>query len=113
VTTLLWGTFDYLDSKYFQSSQFIDESDVYSFGVVLVELLTGQKPISSLRGQEVRSLTTYFIISMKENCLFNIVDAQVWKEGKKEEIESNANLVKKCLNLNGRNPPTMKEVAKE
>ncbi|KAK3405203.1 hypothetical protein EUGRSUZ_K01462 [Eucalyptus grandis] len=113
VTTLVQGTFGYLDPEYFQSSQFTDKSDVYSFGVVLVELLTGQKPISSLREQEGRSLVTYFIISMEENCLFNIVDAQVLKEGKKEEIASVANLAKRCLNLNGRKRPTMKEVAME
>ncbi|KAL3746936.1 hypothetical protein ACJRO7_015813 [Eucalyptus globulus] len=113
VTTLVQGTFGYLDPEYFQSSQFTDKSDVYSFGVVLVELFTGQKPISSLREQEGRSLATYFIISMEENRLFNIVDAQVLKEGKKEEIASVANLAKRCLNLNGRNRPTMKEVAME
>ncbi|KAK3438489.1 hypothetical protein EUGRSUZ_C03105 [Eucalyptus grandis] len=108
-----FGTFGYLDPEYFQSSQFTDKSDVYSFGVVLVELLTGQKPISSLREQEGRSLATYFIISMEENRLFDIVDAQVLKEGKKEEIASFANLAKRCLNLNGRSRPTMKEVAME
>ncbi|KAL3746957.1 hypothetical protein ACJRO7_015832 [Eucalyptus globulus] len=113
VTTLVQGTFGYLDPEYFQSSQFTDKSDVYSFGVVLVELLTGQKPISSLREQEGRSLATYFIISMEENRLFDIVDAQVLKEGKKEEIASFANLAKRCLNLNGRSRPTMKEVAME
>ncbi|XP_039164527.1 wall-associated receptor kinase-like 6 [Eucalyptus grandis] len=113
VTTLVQGTFGYLDPEYFQSSQFTDKSDVYSFGVVLVELLTGQKPISSLREQEGRSLATYFIISMEENRLFNIVDAQVLKEDKKEEIALVANLAKRCLNLNGRSRPTMKEVAME
>ncbi|KAF8007158.1 hypothetical protein BT93_K1226 [Corymbia citriodora subsp. variegata] len=113
VTTLVQGTFGYLDPEYFQSSQFTNKSDVYSFGVVLVELLTGQKPISSLREQEGRSLATYFIISMEENRLLDIVDAQVLKEGNKEEIASVANLAKRCLNLNGRNRPTMKEVAME
>ncbi|KAF7849641.1 hypothetical protein BT93_L0439 [Corymbia citriodora subsp. variegata] len=113
VTTLVQGTFGYLDPEYFQSSQFTDKSDVYSFGVVLAELLTGQKPISSLREKEGRSLATYFIISMEHSRLFDIVDAQVLKEGKKEEIASVANLAKRCLHLNGRNRPTMKEVAME
>ncbi|KAF8038071.1 hypothetical protein BT93_B0814 [Corymbia citriodora subsp. variegata] len=113
VTTLVQGTFGYLDPEYFQSSQFTDKSDVYSFGVVLVELLTGQKPISSLREEEGRSLVTYFIISMEQNRLFNIVDAHVLKEVKKEEIALVADLAKRCLNLNGRNRPTMKEVAME
>ncbi|XP_048139035.1 wall-associated receptor kinase-like 1 [Rhodamnia argentea] len=113
VTTVVQGTAGYVDPEYFQSSQYTDKSDVYSFGVVLVELLTGQKPISSVREREGKSLATYFINSMEENCLFDIVDAQVLKEGKKEEIASVANLAKRCLNLNGRNRPPMKEVAME
>ncbi|KAL6137237.1 hypothetical protein ACLB2K_062529 [Fragaria x ananassa] len=77
------GTFGYLDPEYFQSSQFTDKSDVYSFGVVLAELLTGQKPVSVTRSeegrQEGRSLATYFIVSMEENYLFDILDAEVMK----------------------------------
>ncbi|XP_031383934.1 wall-associated receptor kinase-like 1 [Punica granatum] len=113
VTTLVQGTFGYLDPEYFQSSQFTDKSDVYSFGVVLVELVTGQKPISSLRAQEGRSLATYFIISMEEDRLFDILDPQVLNEGKKDEIITVAHLAMRCLNLNGRKRPTMKEVAME
>ncbi|KAL6144263.1 hypothetical protein ACLB2K_054958 [Fragaria x ananassa] len=95
------GTFGYLDPEYFQSSQFTDKSDVYSLGVVLAELLTGQKPVSVTRSeegrQEGRSLATYFIVSMEENFLFDILDAEVMKGGKKEEIMAVANLAKRCL----------------
>ncbi|KAK3188496.1 hypothetical protein Dsin_028057 [Dipteronia sinensis] len=111
VTTKVQGTFGYLDPEYFQSSQFTDKSDVYSFGVVLVELLTGQKAISSTSSQDNRSLATHFIVSMVENNLFDILDPEVTKVGKKEEIMTVANLAKRCLNLNGKKRPTMKEVA--
>lgn len=113
LTTLVHGTFGYLDPEYFQSSQFTDKSDVYSFGVVVVELLTGQKPISQTRAEEGRSLATYFLDSMEENQLFNIVDGRVMKEGSKETIMAVANLAKRCLCLNGRKRPAMKEVATE
>jgi serine/threonine protein kinase len=113
LTTLVHGTFGYLDPEYFQSSQFTEKSDVYSFGVVLAELLTGEKAISSTRTQESRSLATYFIQSVEENNLFNVLDSRVLKEGKKEEIIVVANLAKRCLYLNGKKRPTMKEVAKE
>ncbi|PON89658.1 Wall-associated receptor kinase [Trema orientale] len=112
VTTLVHGTFGYLDPEYFQSNQFTDKSDVYSFGVLLVELLTGQKAISTTRSQEGRSLATYFIVSMQQSRLFDILDEKVF-EGPKDEITVVANIANRCLNLNGRKRPTMKEVTVE
>ncbi len=113
LTTLVYGTFGYLDPEYFQTSQFTEKSDVYSFGVVLVELLTGEKPVSAVRTQEVRSLATYFLLSMEENFLFDILDARVKMNGDKQEIMVVANLAKKCLHLSGKRRPTMREVTKE
>ncbi|XP_010663521.1 wall-associated receptor kinase-like 1 isoform X2 [Vitis vinifera] len=113
LTTLVHGTFGYLDPEYFQSSQFTEKSDVYSFGVVLVELLTGQKPICSTRSQEEKSLATHFILSLQESRLFDILDAGVVKEGEKEEIMALAYLAYQCLNLSGRKRPTMKEITME
>lgn len=111
LTTLVKGTFGYLDPEYFQSNQFTEKSDVYSFGVVLVELLTGQKPISIRRALEERSLATYFLVKMKEGCLFEIIDTRLLEEAEKEDIVAFANLAKRCLNLNGKKRPTMKNVA--
>ena len=113
VTTLVQGTFGYLDPEYFQTGQFTEKSDVYSFGVVLVELLTGEKPVSSTRSEAGRSLSIYFLHSMEENHLFDILDDRVKKEGDKEEVIIVANLAKRCLHLNGRKRPTMREVAIE
>lgn len=112
LTTQVHGTFGYLDPEYFQSNQFTEKSDVYSFGVLLVELLTGEKAIFTKRSSEGRSLATYFIISMHENRLFDILDAKVM-EGPKEEVLVVANIANRCLNLNGKKRPTMKEVSVE
>ncbi|KAH6827823.1 Wall-associated kinase family protein [Perilla frutescens var. hirtella] len=92
VTTRVLGTFAYFDPEYFQSSKFTDKSDVYSFGVVMVELLTGEKAVSPIRIEEGRG---------------------VIKEGKREEIVGIAKLARRCLHLNGKRRPTMKEVAVE
>ncbi|KAK7818542.1 wall-associated receptor kinase-like 2 [Quercus suber] len=113
VTTLVYGTFGYLDPEYFQTSQFTEKSDVYSFGVVLIELLTGEKPVSSMRSQEGRNLSTYFVHSLKENRLFDILDTQVSKDGNKDEIMTIANLAKRCLHFNGKKRPTMIEIMME
>ncbi|KAH9659337.1 Wall-associated receptor kinase-like 2 [Citrus sinensis] len=113
LTTQVKGTFGYLDPEYFQSSQFTEKSDVYSFGVVLVELLTGQKPIRLVETEENRSLAAYFLQVINENRLFEVLDAQVLREAEKEEVITVAMVAKRCLNLNGKKRPTMKEVALE
>eukprot|EP00258_Populus_trichocarpa_P029346 XP_024445365.1 putative wall-associated receptor kinase-like 11 [Populus trichocarpa] len=97
------GTFGYLDTEYFQSSQFTDKSDVYSFGVVLVELLTGQKAVSFSRSDdEARSLVTYFLMSIEDNRLSGILDPQVKVQGRKEDIMMVAVLAKSCLSMKGK-----------
>lgn len=111
ITTLVKGTYGYLDPEYLQTSQFTDKSDVYSFGVVLIELLTRQKPICSLRADDGGGLAMYFIISVENGRLFDILDHQILEQGKEEEIVAVAELAKRCLHLNGRSRPTMREVA--
>ncbi|XP_074340017.1 putative wall-associated receptor kinase-like 11 [Apium graveolens] len=114
LTTRVQGTLGYLDPEYFQSSQFTDKSDVYSFGVVLVELLTGHKPILAARlDDEARSLATLFLSAMEENHFLDIIDSRISNEGKKEEIIAFANIAYRCLNLNGRKRPAMKQVLAE
>ncbi|KAG5552346.1 hypothetical protein RHGRI_010432 [Rhododendron griersonianum] len=113
VTTLVQGTFGYLDPEYFHSSQLTEKSDVYSFGVVLAELLTGKKPICLDRSHEERNLATYFIVSMKESRLFQILDPRLVREGTLEQLEAFAELVKRCLCLKSEERPSMKEVVVE
>ncbi|KAI4297160.1 hypothetical protein L6164_037061 [Bauhinia variegata] len=50
---------------------------------------------------------------MEENRLFDIVDDRVGKEGEKEHIMEVAILAERCINLNGKTRPTMKEVTME
>ncbi|KAG8499391.1 hypothetical protein CXB51_005970 [Gossypium anomalum] len=113
LTTQVQGTFGYLDPEYFQSSQFTEKSDVYSFGVVLVELLTAQKPVLTSGSQEKKSLVSYFISSVDQNHFLDTLDPQVLKDGQNEELVAVAYLAKRCLNLDGKDRPTMKEVAME
>jgi len=113
VTTLVQGTLGYLDPEYFHTSQLTDKSDVYSFGVVLAELITGKKPICAGRTNLEKNLATYFVKSLKENRLFQIVEPRLLREGTLEQLQSVAELVKRCLNLLGDERPTMREVAME
>ncbi|KAL1221391.1 Wall-associated receptor kinase-like 5 [Cardamine amara subsp. amara] len=113
LTTLVAGTFGYMDPEYFLSSQYTDKSDVYSFGVVLVELITGEKPLSRIRCEEGRGLATHFIEAMKENRVVDIIDIRIKDESKMEQVILVAKLARRCLNRKGKKRPNMREVSIE
>ncbi|KAK9666507.1 hypothetical protein RND81_14G189500 [Saponaria officinalis] len=111
LSTRVLGTYGYLDPEYFQSHQFTEKSDVYSFGVVLAELLTGKKPISETYADGWKNLAGEFLFHMETSRLSDIVDSRILEEAEEEELIAMAHITKKCLNINGRHRPTMKEVA--
>ncbi|XP_042012515.1 wall-associated receptor kinase-like 8 isoform X2 [Salvia splendens] len=113
LTTVVKGTFGYLDPEYYQTSQYTEKSDVYSFGVVLLELLTGQRPISMERTEVGRNLASHFLAYIGADNLDAILDARVLEEGGKDEVIAVARLARRCLNVRGQMRPTMKEVATE
>ncbi|KAL6332400.1 hypothetical protein AAG906_004976 [Vitis piasezkii] len=99
LSTLVQGTFGYLDPEYFRSGQFTDKSDVYGFGMILAELLTGE------------NLAIHFRLAMKQNFLFEILDKVIVNEGQEKEILAVAKIAKRCLKLSGKKRPAMKEIA--
>ncbi|KAK9692184.1 hypothetical protein RND81_09G246600 [Saponaria officinalis] len=111
ITTRVQGTFGYLDPEYFRSNQYTEKSDVYSFGVVLVELLTGKKAVVQSESDNGRSLASWFLSSMENSELFNILATRVVNEAKKETILTIAKLAKQSLKMDGKQRPTMKQVS--
>ncbi|XP_019189155.1 PREDICTED: wall-associated receptor kinase 2-like [Ipomoea nil] len=112
LTTVVGGTFGYLDPEYFRSGQLNDKSDVYAFGVVLAELLTGQKVISSNTSDQGLAFRFKTTLKQKDG-LFEMLDRVVANEGGEEEIFAVAKLAKRCIKLNAKKRPCMMEVATE
>ncbi|KAL3830311.1 hypothetical protein ACJIZ3_019113 [Penstemon smallii] len=113
LSTMVQGTFGYLDPEYMQTNQLTEKSDVYSFGVVLVELLTGRKALSYDKPEEERNLANFFLSILKQELLFRVLDDDIVWGGNREQIVEVASLAKGCLNVKGEDRPSMKEVAME
>eukprot|EP00261_Vitis_vinifera_P030606 XP_019071849.1 PREDICTED: putative wall-associated receptor kinase-like 16 [Vitis vinifera] len=113
LSTMVQGTLGYLDPEYLLTSQLTEKSDVYSFGVVLVELLTGEKALSFDRPEDKRSLAMYFLFSLRDDRLFQVLDEHIVNEENIEQLKEAAKLAKRCLRLKGDERPTMKEVVME
>ncbi|RWR78976.1 putative wall-associated receptor kinase-like protein 16 [Cinnamomum micranthum f. kanehirae] len=103
----------YLDPEYFHTGQLTKKSDVYSFGVVLVELLTSGLPICTNISQEERSLSMYFVTSLKEHRLFQVLENRIVDEGDVDQLVAVLELAKRYLKVKGEERPSMKEVAME
>jgi serine/threonine protein kinase len=113
LATIVQGTLGYLDPEYLQTNQLTEKSDVYSFGVVLVELLTGGDVLSFNRSEKERSLAMYFLSSLKDGRLFEVLENHIVEGGNEEQIKEVVELAKRCLRVKGDERPTMKEVAME
>ncbi|XP_019184424.1 PREDICTED: putative wall-associated receptor kinase-like 16 [Ipomoea nil] len=106
LTTMLQGTFGYLDPEYMQIHHLTKKSDVYSFGVVLMELLTSKRAISFDGPELERNISQHFLSLLKGNQLFKILDGNILCEGSTtKELQEVALLAKRCLNFKGEDWP--------
>ena len=113
LATIVQGTLGYLDPEYLQKNQLTDKSDVYSFGVVLAELFTGRKALCYDRPEKDRNLAIYFLSSLKEGRLFQVLDEHLHLNEVPNEIIQVSRLAERCLCIRGDERPSMKEVAIE
>ncbi|KAG8378448.1 hypothetical protein BUALT_Bualt08G0138300 [Buddleja alternifolia] len=113
LSTMVQGTFGYLDPEYMQTNQLTEKSDVYSFGVVLLELLTGRRAISFDKPESEKNLAHFFLSILKQERLLQVLDDNIVREGNMEQIREVARLAQGCLHVKGEDRPSMKQVAME
>ncbi|KAJ8461168.1 hypothetical protein OPV22_034094 [Ensete ventricosum] len=82
-----------------------------TFGVVLLELITGKKAIYTDAAGEKKSLATSFLVTMKEQRPWDILDVKMVEQGGEQLLGEVVAIAMECLSVKGEERPSMKEVA--
>ncbi|KAJ9538339.1 hypothetical protein OSB04_031072 [Centaurea solstitialis] len=110
VSTLVKGTFGYLDPDYVYTGRLTRKSDVYAFGVILFEVLCGKQAVDSSLDEEQWSLAIWAQDSIKEGRLKHIVDTNIRGIISPKCLKEFARLADWCLQSHLKQRPTMAEV---
>ncbi|KAJ9159241.1 hypothetical protein P3X46_024761 [Hevea brasiliensis] len=116
VSTMVKGTFGYLDPEYYLQQKLTEKSDVYSFGVVLFETLCARPavlPVEEIKEEEEyekASLAQWALRCCQMGILDQIIDPYLKGKIAPECFRTFTDIASKCLADKGSGRPSMADV---
>ncbi|KAG4113170.1 hypothetical protein ERO13_D13G206600v2 [Gossypium hirsutum] len=110
VSTVVKGSFGYLDPEYSRRGQLTEKSDVYSFGVVLCEILCARPAIHRSAEKALVNLAAQAQECHRNGTLYNMIDPFLKGKIAAECLKKFTEVVMSCLHDNGMERPSMDAV---
>ncbi|KAL7232182.1 hypothetical protein ACSBR2_010244 [Camellia fascicularis] len=110
VSTVVKGSFGYVDPEYYRRQKLTEKSDVYSFGVVLLEVLCGRPAIVTGLEKEQVSLAEWGRKCWQEGTVDQIVDPHLTGQIVPDCLKKFGEIFESCLRDTGIERPAMGDV---
>ncbi|CAK9324921.1 unnamed protein product [Citrullus colocynthis] len=110
ISTVVKGSFGYLDPEYYRRQQLTEKSDVYSFGVVLCEVLCARPPLIRAADKKQVYLAEWVRRCHRDNTVAQTIDPNIKNEISLECLRKFIEIVVGCIEDDGIKRPSMNDV---